>query len=237
MTSYVYIGNELELFDHALNWKAYFGSHVIPFVKGDVLEVGAGIGGTTAVLASTVSPDSWLCLEPDASFCDTLRQRKASGRIPSFCGIKNGTVDDLPRDAMYDLILYIDVVEHIEDDAADLERACRHLKPGGALAIIVPAFQGLYSPFDRAVGHYRRYSKKRLTEAVPSHFRQYMLRYLDSMGFFASVANRYVLRQHIPRQEQILFWDRRLIPMSRVTDRLLGYSIGKSLLGIWVKEK
>ncbi len=57
----------------------------------------------------------------------------------------------------YDIIFLFDVIEHIEDDKGFIESVLFHLKPGGNLIINVPAFQSLYSDYDRVVGHQRRY--------------------------------------------------------------------------------
>jgi SAM-dependent methyltransferase len=62
----------------------------------------------------------------------------------------------------YDLIILFDVIEHIENEQEFLESVLFHLKPDGALAINVPALQLLFSKYDRAAGHLRRYSLKRL---------------------------------------------------------------------------
>jgi SAM-dependent methyltransferase len=59
--------------------------------------------------------------------------------------------------AAYDAIVLFDVIEHIEDDRGFLESALFHLKDGGALIINVPASKSLFSAYDRAVGHVRRY--------------------------------------------------------------------------------
>jgi hypothetical protein len=59
-----YVGGELGLFAAATNWKSYYGRLLEPFIKGNVLEVGAGIGGTMPFLWND-SVSSWLCLEPD----------------------------------------------------------------------------------------------------------------------------------------------------------------------------
>ena len=59
-----YQGKELELFEHAQNWKKYFASFMSPYLKGCVLEVGAGIGGTTKVLCDATQFYLDL-LEPD----------------------------------------------------------------------------------------------------------------------------------------------------------------------------
>ncbi len=60
--------------------------------------------------------------------------------------------------------------------------------------------------------------------------------YLDSVGAFASLGNRVVLRQSMPTLKQILLWDGRMVPLSKVFDSLLGYRAGKSVLGIWRKK-
>lgn len=66
----------------------------------------------------------------------------------------------------YDLILLIDVLEHIEDEIKFLVAAHEHLKPGGFLILGVPMRQHLFSAYDRAVGHYRRYSTNYLKSVV-----------------------------------------------------------------------
>jgi SAM-dependent methyltransferase len=66
----------------------------------------------------------------------------------------------------YDFALLIDVIEHVDDDAAFLRAAAQHVKPGGAVLVNVPALSMLYGPYDRAAGHLRRYSAPSLTEAI-----------------------------------------------------------------------
>lgn len=58
----------------------------------------------------------------------------------------------------FDLIILFDVIEHIDQEDAFLGAILFHLAPGGRLLINVPALQSLYSPYDVAVGHVRRYS-------------------------------------------------------------------------------
>jgi hypothetical protein len=56
---------------------------------------------------------------------------------------------------------------------------------------------------------------------------------VESIGFFASLYNRVLLRTAEPSRRQIAFWDRYLVPLSRMTDRLAGYHFGKSVLIVW----
>src|SRR5262249_25955645 len=62
----------------------------------------------------------------------------------------------------YDLVLLIDVIEHLDDDLGFLSAAVEHLKPGGIVAINVPAHMAFYSKYDEVVGHCRRYNVGRI---------------------------------------------------------------------------
>ncbi len=55
-------------------------------------------------------------------------------------------------------IVASNVIEHIKDDVGCLQRLRGWLKPGGTLCIVVPAYPWLFSRFDEALGHYRRYT-------------------------------------------------------------------------------
>lgn len=226
--SRAYIGSELELFAHAQQWKAYYKNLIAPFFGRRVLEVGAGLGATTIALCDGTQ-DEWICLEPDP---DLLAQL-CSQPLPVCCRPQPGFVTTLASDARFDSILYIDVLEHIADDRAELELASRHLAPGGKLIVLSPAYQFLFSPFDKSIGHYRRYTRSTLSALTPLGCRLVELRYLDSFGLFTSLANRLFLRQPLPTYAQILFWDRWLVPISRLIDPLMGFRFGRSIVGIW----
>jgi SAM-dependent methyltransferase len=144
-----------------------------------------------------------------------------------------GMVASLPPLDRFDTAIYIDVLEHIEDDRAELSAVAKHIRPGGHIIVLSPAFQALYSPFDEAIGHYRRYSRSSLLRCAPPGFSLMRVEYLDSLGAILSFGNRTLLRRHYPTLVQILFWDRWVVPLSRLTDRLTGFGIGRTILGVW----
>jgi SAM-dependent methyltransferase len=228
--AFKYVGNELDTFSRARNWRSYWASVVRPYIAGDVLEVGAGIGANIAPVNNS-QVRSIHCLEPDPGLATHLSQaaREISGATVSV-----GTICDLSG-RLFDTILYIDVLEHIEDDKSELAKAVRLLKPAGRLIILAPAHEALFSCYDKALGHYRRYDRRTLSLCLPPGCRLEKMDYLDSVGLLASSANKVLLKQSVPTLWQILFWDRSMVPLSRALDRLLAYRFGKSIVAVWAR--
>ena len=229
-----YVGGELELFAHAERWKAYLASILRAHVRGDVAEVGAGMGAITKQFL-TAPTRSWTCIEPDRQLLEALQIELAPSIATGRVRCIHGTLDDIDASTRFDCILYIDVLEHILDDHAELERAARRLAQGGSLVVMSPAHGFLFSAFDNAIGHHRRYDIESLSRAVPSDLQCESVRYLDAVGMLASLANRFLLKQTQPTHAQIQLWDRRMVPLSRRIDPLLGHRLGKSILGVWRK--
>jgi SAM-dependent methyltransferase len=229
-----YIGNELDLFEQATVWKNYYGHFLKPFLHGNVLEVGAGIGGTTRELCDG-SEQKWICLEPDPALYTRLEKRILEGVLPACCTSFKGTTGDLSASDKFDAILYIDVIEHIENDAEELSRAGTLLADKGHLIVLVPAHQFLYNEFDKAIGHYRRYDKAMLKAAAPKELQLRKIMYLDTCGLLASLMNKYFLKQDYPTAKQIGFWNRFIVPASKPVDFILQYHTGKTAVAIWQK--
>jgi SAM-dependent methyltransferase len=235
MSHFNYVGSELEVFSQATNWKNYYRGLIDKFIGRDVLEVGAGIGATAEALCARRSCDRWVCLEPDAAQASRVSDLIAAGRLPQFCSVQVGTLADLPGET-FDTLLYVDVLEHIKDDARQLSRAAERLRPGGHLVVLSPAHQRLYTPFDAAVGHYRRYNKASLRAVAPAVLRERSLFYADAVGALASLGNLLLLKSEVPSGRQIFFWDKVLVPASKIVDPLLRYKLGKTIIGVWKKK-
>lgn len=133
----------------------------------------------------------------------------------------------------YDTVIYLDVLKHIYDDKKEIQKVAGALKPGGHLCILVPAN---YTGFDKAIGHFRRYARATPTGAVTPSLQIEWCRYLDFFGLAAPKVNRFFLKQAQPKLSRVLFGDRRLIPASRVADKVTGYRYGKSLLLVAKKK-
>ena len=205
-----------------------------PYIKGAALEVGAGIGTNTS-LFHTDNTSSWTMLEPDNHFFTELQKLVAANKLPANCTALYGYTNDLEEKEVYDCILYIDVLEHIENDKTEIEIATTLLKKSGHLVVLSPAHNFLMSPFDKAIGHYRRYSKNTLAATANQQLQPEKIIYTDCVGFFASLANKLFLRQQYPTKQQIYFWDKWLVPLSSFLDSIFFYTAGKTVIGIWKK--
>jgi SAM-dependent methyltransferase len=233
--AYAYQGNELDVFAHAINWKRYFAKKLIPYIRGDVLEVGAGIGTTTRVLSSS-NVSTWACLEPDPLLASRLKQVAREKPFQVEVDIEVGTLDTFQAIRQYDTVLYIDVLEHIEDDRGELSKAAELVKQGGKLIVLCPAHQYLFSPFDHAIGHFRRYTKRRYREICPTSVHEVSIFYLDSLGLFLSLANKLLLKSSSPSVKQIKFWDRLVVRLTKLVDPCLAYRFGKTVVAVWEKR-
>lgn len=235
LNAFSYSGNELEAFSAATNWKSYWSSQIAPYVGKQILELGAGIGAT-AIALNQRNYDHWLALEPDKIMCDTIETNLVHGKFPSGYKIRHGTSATLTKDELFDTILYIDVLEHIEQDKEELERVSKHLIDGGHIIIVAPAHNFLYTEFDRKIGHHRRYNNRTLREITPIGTTIQTMHYLDSVGMLASIANKLFLKTDTPSLSQIKFWDQFMVKTSRWVDRILFYRLGKSIVCIIEKS-
>jgi SAM-dependent methyltransferase len=126
---------------------------------GRLLEVGCGTGFVLRALEKEF-PEK-LVTGMDL-FLEGLRL--ANQRVT--CGLVQGDLAAPPFKGGFDLVGMFDVLEHIEDDRGVLDHLFKLVKPGGSLLLTVPADPGLWSYFDVASCHFRRYSLQDLREKV-----------------------------------------------------------------------
>ena len=91
----------------------------------------------------------------------------------------------------FQVVIMLDVLEHIEDDIACLLEARRVLSRGGIALLTVPAHQFLFSSWDKVLGHHRRYSKSILRLAFRSvGFQPILISYHNVLSFFPALILR-----------------------------------------------
>jgi SAM-dependent methyltransferase len=134
-----------------------------PFVRGDVVEVGAGIGTFSERILATPGVRELLLVEPEPACAAQLRGTVAADPRVT---VAEELLPDAPslveRAGRVDHLVCQNVLEHIDDDRAAVGAMARALRPGGVLTILVPSHPRLYGPLDEGFGHARRYTRQRL---------------------------------------------------------------------------
>lgn len=181
-----YTGTEnLKAMEGAENYNAYLLSLAGWAVRPGEDGVDFGSGRGTFAVPMLRSGRHITCVEPDEASLAILRKHGLT---------TYKTLRDVPAES-FDGAWTFNVLEHIGDDAAVLRDLWKVLRPGGRLAIYVPAFPVLFSAMDTYVGHRRRYRHRRrslatLVEASGLHVER--AAYVDCLGFFAALAYRFM---------------------------------------------
>lgn len=221
-----YFGKDLEAMSFAKNYHKWILAEFSPYLGSSVAEVGAGVGSFSTLVLET-SINSLVAFEPSQNMYPLLQEAlskdKRARAINDFFGRANAG-------QRFDSILYVNVLEHIEDDVSELAKACDALAPKGHLLIFVPALPWLYSEFDRQVGHFRRYMKKDLVKlARRSGLSVVKARYFDAAGIIPWYIN-FVLLKNSMSSGSVSLYDRLVVPAMRVMERLVPIPVGKNLL-------
>lgn len=229
-----YYGNELEAMSSASNYHRWIIDIFKPYLGSITAEVGAGFGDISALILE--QPVKHLfAFEPASNMFSVLRTRfKDNLRIT----LKNNVLKTGANDYRnyFDSVVYINVLEHINDDQGELCATHNALRKGGHLLVFVPSLSWLYSNFDRDVGHIRRYEKKELIRLVQdSGFSIINIRYLDFPGIFAWYIVFVTLKKQM-KTDGVSFYDRTLIPVIRRIESFIAPPIGKNLILIGQKK-
>lgn len=216
-SEFVYEGTEvLENLTEAVNYNKALVSLVLDkSYPGETLDFGAGIGTFSDLLKDDLNPK---CLEIDKTQASVLKKK----------GLE--VVAELTS-STYNYIYSLNVLEHIEEDKAAIEDLISALKPGGKLMIFVPAFNLLYSGFDKKVGHFRRYRKKSLRDLFDQGKVEIEeLRYFDFIGFFFALIFKLLgLKADNINRRNVIIFDRLFFPLNKVFDPIFRGFLGKNV--------
>ncbi|MFT3744905.1 MAG: class I SAM-dependent methyltransferase [Pyrinomonadaceae bacterium] len=236
MAEVVYPGKDLEAMSFAVNYHKWILDEFRPYIGRKVIEVGAGTGDFSTLLLNE-KIDELSLVEPSEMF-EQLSTNIASESIS--VGFFHNIFADLAGQFVGtkapDTIIYINVLEHIEDDAHELRLMYDCLVPGGHALIFVPALPSLYGEFDRQIGHFRRYVKKGLNDlATDAGFKVVKAKYFDFVGIFPWFVKYKILGSASLESGLIKLYDTVAVPVNKVAESIVTPPIGKNLL--FVLEK
>lgn len=222
-------GREVEGGHDQPRYRRYQFDLIAPHCGRSVLEVGAGVGEFSAQFHDRerlvlTDVDPLAVAELARRFADrpeiVARQLDLDGD-PAVCGDPVDSPADSPVDSPVDSVVAINVLEHIEDDVRALRSLSRLVRPGGTIVLWVPAYQALYGDFDRKVGHVRRYTPTSMRRAVQdAGLRVRVCRPVNILGGIAWFAAVRMGGAGSPKPQLVALYDRVVVPVTRVMDRL-----------------
>ncbi len=233
-----YVGKDLEAMDFAVNYHRWILALMKPFLGKHLVEVGAGTGAFSKILLET-APKTLSLVEPSAMFESlqtNLAKHDSATKIRAFPNIFAEVAAQIETEQSPDSIIYINVLEHIEDDRLELKIIHRTLREKGRVFVFVPALPVLFSEFDKQIGHFRRYRKTELVEKFRAiGFRILLSRYFDAAGIFPWLVKYRLLKSLTMESSAVHFYDKFVVPVSKPIESFLPLPLGKNLL--FVAEK
>ena len=229
-----YEGKDLEAMSFAVNYRRWVLSIFAPFLGRRIVEVGAGVGSFSELLLER-QLESLSLVEPSTEMYQQLCRRisylQPSSTVKTFNDIFERVAPQIRSSEQPDSIIYINVLEHIADDVAELRIINNALESGGRVFIFVPALQWLHGSFDRQINHFRRYSRSELEKkCVAAGFRVITSRYFDLLGVVPWWVKYRLMQSKTMEPGAVRFYDRRVVPIVKTLEATITPPLGKNLL-------
>ena len=231
MSDLTYEGRDLEVLADMPNYYAWIMSWFAPYVRGRVVEYGAGAGTVSKLLRPLA--DRLTLVEPSANLLPVLQARFL--RDPRV-EIGRAMLEEHSRqvpDGAVDTAVLVNVLEHIEDDEGALAELSRILAPGGHLLIFVPALPALKSKIDRIHGHFRRYLRPDLRRKLAAAGTEVVAcRYFDLPGVVPWLLLNKLLGSTSFNPTLLKIYDGAVVPLARRVEAIVPPPLGKNLIAI-----
>ena len=232
-------GNEiLEVIANARKFNYWMYSAIKPYLQGNILEIGSGIGNISTYF---LSDNAAITLsDTDTFYTNTLKNKFESYK--NLKGVLQIDIQDPSFETTYDSfkekydsIFLLNVLEHVADDYAAIKNCNFLLKPGGTLLVLTPAYSVLYSSLDKALGHYRRYT----TSGVNTLLKKTELItkksfYFNALGTLAWFYGKLFRLKTIPAGEMGFF--NKITGLAKIIDKITFSKIGLSVIAVGKKS-
>ena len=224
-----YEGHDLEVLASTPRYLNWIIEDLKPYLQGDVLEIGAGLGSVSERLLTYTS--SLDLVEPSPQLIGRLQSKFDDN---PFVNIHHKMLEnflDTIENNKYDAVVMVNVLEHIKDDLDALNRLRNSLKPGGHLLLFVPAVPFLFSRLDEIHGHYRRYLKYDLEQKISaSGYQLKTAKYFDVLGMIPWYIMNTLIGVTEFNPTLIKLYDMVGIPVTKIFERYIDPPLGKNLL-------
>lgn len=238
---FTYTGRELEAMSVASNYHSWILGIFSPYLGRHLVEVGAGLGSFSELILSHHDCETLSLVEPSREMYEQLRvragQMPASPRIDVYHASFPEAALMITAKQAPDSVIYVNVLEHIEDDEAELTAIHNALSSHGRIFIFVPALSWLYGAFDARVGHLRRYMKNDLEAKLHrAGFQTIVSSYFDLAGVAPWWIKYRLLKSATMQAGAVRFYDRYIVPSARRFESVIKPPLGKNLIVVAEKR-
>lgn len=234
-----YEGRDLEAMAFAENYHRWILEIFAPYLGSRLVEVGAGTGAFSEMILGR-GPESLALVEPSEEMYRLLRGRvgglETETRVSTYNSTFARAAEEIVLGGRPDSIIYVNVLEHVADDEAELAVVRRALCEGGRVFIFVPALRWLYGSFDERIGHVRRYTKGELEgKCRRAGFRVLESGYFDLAGVVSWWVKYCLLRSQKMEAGAVKFYDRFFVPAIKLAETKVRPPVGKNIFLIGEK--
>ena len=218
----------LEELAFAPNYQNWLAGMALPYLGDRALELGSGLGDYAEIWLESGAAELWLT-EADEDRLTVLQDRFIED-----ARVHVGSLDAaLESGGGFTSFVSFNVLEHVDDPTALLQRVVPSLEVGSPVLTFVPAFPFAMSEFDRRIGHHRRYTKESLAAQLSSAgLAIETLRYVNMPGLFAWTAGMRLLRLSPTDGPFARWWDRFVVPVTRRVEGGRSMPFGQSLWAV-----
>lgn len=229
----VYVGKDLEAMSFAVNYHNWILDEFRPFLGKNIVEVGSGTGSFSELLLQE-KPETLSLVEPSEMFVylkQNLSQMKNRTETNFYQAIFAHVRKAIAERKKPDSVIYVNVLEHIEDDAGELKMIHETLEEKGRVFIFVPALMSLYGEFDRKIGHFRRYTKEELErKCADAGFKILKSKYFDFAGIFPWYVKYKLLKSDSLESGAVTAYDKYAVPVISKFESFFNFPVGKNIL-------
>lgn len=228
----------LDVIGEAENFNKWMFQTIAPYAKGNVLEIGSGLGNISVFFIK--DKINIMLTDLREEYCSTLKDK--FGTETNLLGIESLNLthpefDKLYRSHLnkYDTVFALNVIEHIENDHLAVNNCKKLLLNKGHLIILVPSYRKLYNKFDQDLGHFRRYTKKSLAKLLVQNDLSILHKqYFNCVGILGWYVSGNLLRKEsIPSNQMKLY--NHLVPIWKILDKIVLNLIGLSTIVVGQK--
>jgi 2-polyprenyl-3-methyl-5-hydroxy-6-metoxy-1,4-benzoquinol methylase len=228
----------LNIISKADKFNRWMYETIRPFLKGDILEVGSGIGNISKCL---ISDNLSITLSDyNSAYRDNLEKEYSH-----FKNVKSIINIDLQHPEFeknyggykgkFDTIFMLNVIEHLADDFQALKNCRFLLRQEGYLIALAPAYRFLFCRLDQQLGHYRRYTSRSLSAVFQkAGLLVLKIKYFNYLGIAGWLVSGKIFRSRTLGKNEMSAFNK-LVPLAKMLDKMIFNKAGLSVI-VWAQK-